>query len=60
MNMLLKKWPEFELITGKHLCRGYSIFDSGLYRSLSLKWLFPQEKATLYDLSMATSESKML
>jgi hypothetical protein len=40
--------------------RGYSIFDSGLYRSLSLKWLFPQEKATLYDLSMATSESKML
>jgi hypothetical protein len=27
----------------------YSIFDSALYRNLDLKWLFPQEKATLHD-----------
>jgi hypothetical protein len=39
---------------------GYSIFDSALYRSLKVEWLFPQEKATLHDLTMATRESKML
>jgi hypothetical protein len=39
---------------------GYSIFDSALCRSLKVEWLFPQEKATLHDLTMATRESKML
>jgi hypothetical protein len=39
---------------------GYSIFDSALYRSLKLKWILHQEKATLHDLTMATCESKML
>jgi hypothetical protein len=38
----------------------YSIFGSALYRHLGAKWRFPQEKATLLDLKMATSESKML
>ncbi len=38
----------------------YSMFDSALYRNLKAKWLFPQEKATLHDLKMSTSESKML
>jgi antitoxin (DNA-binding transcriptional repressor) of toxin-antitoxin stability system len=38
----------------------YSIFDSAVYRKLEAEWLFPQEKATLYDLQMATCESKML
>jgi hypothetical protein len=37
-----------------------SIFDSALYRSPRLKGLFPQEKATLHDLTMAAWESKML
>ncbi len=37
----------------------YSIFDSALNRNLKAKWLFPQEKATLHDLKMSTSESKM-
>jgi hypothetical protein len=40
--------------------RGYSIFDSALYRRLNVEWLFSQEKATLQDLPMATRESKML
>jgi hypothetical protein len=38
----------------------YSIFDSALSRKLVAKWLFHQEKATLHDLQMATSESNML
>jgi hypothetical protein len=40
--------------------RRYSIFDSALYRTRDAQWLFPQEKATLHDLQMSTSESKML
>jgi hypothetical protein len=44
----------------KPLPRGYSIFDSALYRRLNVEWLFSQEKATLQDLPMATRESKML
>jgi hypothetical protein len=43
-----------------HSLRGYSIFDSALYRNLEAKWLFPQEKAAFLDLKMATNESKML
>jgi hypothetical protein len=39
---------------------GYSIFDSGVYRNPDLYWLFPQEKATLQDLQISTSESKIL
>ena len=39
---------------------GYSIFDSALYRNLDAEWHFPQEKVTLHDLQMSTSESKML
>jgi hypothetical protein len=38
----------------------YSIFDSALYGSLNIEWLFSQEKATLHDLLMATCESKIL
>jgi hypothetical protein len=38
----------------------YSIFDSGVYRILAVKWLFPQEKATFDALVMSTSEAKML
>jgi radical SAM protein with 4Fe4S-binding SPASM domain len=37
-----------------------SIFDSGLYKKLEAKWLFPQEKATSHNLQTPTSESKML
>jgi hypothetical protein len=37
-----------------------SIFDSALPGKLEAKWLFPQGKATLHNLQMATSESKML
>jgi hypothetical protein len=40
--------------------KGYSIFDSGVYRILAVKWLFPQEKATFDALVMSTSEAKML
>jgi hypothetical protein len=39
---------------------GYSIFASGVYRILAVKWLFPQEKATFDALVMSTSEAKML
>jgi len=39
---------------------GYSIFDSGVYRILAVKWLFPQEKATFDALVMSTSEAKIL
>jgi hypothetical protein len=38
----------------------YSIFDSAVDRKLEAKWLFPQEKATLFHLKTATCESKML
>jgi hypothetical protein len=38
----------------------YSIFDSGVYRIQTAKWLFPQEKATFDALVMSTSEAKML
>jgi hypothetical protein len=38
----------------------YSVFDSGAYRNHEAEWLFPQEKATLHDLQMATYESKTL
>jgi hypothetical protein len=38
----------------------YSIFASGVYRILAVKWLFPQEKATFDALVMSTSEAKML
>jgi hypothetical protein len=37
-----------------------SIFDSGVCRIHAVKWLFPQEKATLDALVMSTSEAKML
>jgi len=40
--------------------RNYNIFDSGVYRILAVKWLFPQEKATFDALVMSTSEAKML
>jgi hypothetical protein len=43
-----------------HLVGGYSIFDSALYRSLNFEWFFHQEKATLYVLTRATCESKVL
>jgi hypothetical protein len=36
----------------------YSVFDSALYRKHTVKWLFPQEKATFDAISMSTSESK--
>jgi hypothetical protein len=42
------------------ICANYSIFDSGVYRILAVKWLFPQEKATFDALVMSTSEAKML
>jgi hypothetical protein len=38
----------------------YSVFDFGAYRNHNAEWLFPQEKATLHDLQMATYESKTL
>jgi hypothetical protein len=40
-------------------CR-YSIFDSGVYRIYTVKWLFPQKKATFDALVMSISEAKML
>jgi hypothetical protein len=46
--------------SGQHSLGGYSIFDSGVYRILAVKWLFPQEKATFDALVMSTSEAKML
>jgi hypothetical protein len=47
-------------ITRKTYRRGYCIFDSGVYRILAVKWLFPQENATFDALVMSTSEAKML
>jgi hypothetical protein len=38
--------------------RGYSGFDSALYRKLDAKWHFSQENATLHDFKMATVKSK--
>jgi hypothetical protein len=43
-----------------HFSPDYSIFDSGVYRILAVKWLFTQEKATFDALVMSTSEAKML
>jgi hypothetical protein len=44
----------------KRFLAAYSIFDSGVYRILAVRWLFPQEKATFDALAMSTSEAKML
>jgi hypothetical protein len=40
--------------------RGYSIFDSALYRNRDAKWLFLEEKATSYAAVKSICESKML
>jgi len=40
--------------------RGYSGFDSALFKNLDAKWHFPQENATLLDLQMSTRKSKPL
>jgi hypothetical protein len=47
-------------MVSRHSDSGYSIFDSGIYRNHAAEWLFPQEKATLHEFSMAACESKML
>jgi type IV secretory pathway VirB9-like protein len=43
--------------TARH---SYSIFASALSRNRAAEWLFPQEKATLQNAAMLTSEAKML
>jgi hypothetical protein len=40
--------------------RGYSGFDSALYRTIEAKWHFSQENAAPRDLEMSTCESKPL
>jgi hypothetical protein len=42
----------------KIVFRGYSGFDSALYRNLDAKGHFPQENDPSHDLKMATCESK--
>jgi len=45
--------------SGQH-SSGLQHFDSGVYRILAVRWLFPQEKATFDALVMSTSEAKKL
>jgi hypothetical protein len=40
--------------------QAYSIFTPVLYRNLTLKWLFPQEKATSHAVVVSICEVKML
>jgi len=40
--------------------RSYSIFTSALNRNLTLKWLFPQEKAIFNAALVSTGEVKVL
>jgi hypothetical protein len=54
-SMLWRGTPEWDT-----RAKNYSIFASGVYRILAVKWLFPQEKATFDALVMSTSEAKML
>jgi len=46
--------------TGGALHGHYSGFDSALYRSLEVEWLFSQEKATLQHIQTSTREAKAL